>query len=964
MAKKLRDEDLNLNIVINGDKAKKELGDLEKVTRELTNRNKELRAEKDRLERAGKKETEQYKQISRQITENNKTIKGNETRMAALRKEIGITGLTMRQLRTEQTRLKRLMDNATPNTPQWKQYRAELQRVEAQMGKVRTRTTLMQRSFANIKNTVKGFLPIAGVAAFISVLRNAGRVVIEFEKAQSNLAAALETTKDQIKDLTNDAIRYGSITKFTASEVTSLQTEFAKLGLTQSQIQASTKATLDFAAATNAELGPAATAVGVALNAFNLSAANSERVASAMALATAKTALGFEDLQTILSTVGPVANAYNLSLEDTLALTGKLSDVGFDASSAATATRNILLNLADSNGKLAQALGRPIQSLDDLIPALNDLRAKGVDLNETLQLTDKRSVAAFNAFLTSADKTLVLRDGLIGVEEELQKMVDEQLDNMAGKLDLLNSAWQGFILSIEQGDGVIARFVKGSLQFLTDSLIKLSNIDLIFKRAGKFTADEVTRVYDAMLNLSGSKYRKFQELVEKENKLTIDQVILRKDAMIEEIRATGQSRKEAELLWQEFYNRQKEQSINAIRLKKEEEKKEEEKAANELLNQQKKADEKFMKQRAKALKIAELLEADRETQMAAIRAYFSEAGEGAFEAFMAAIEKEAQARDVSVALKFQKEEEETEDPTLDYAMQQYRESIDFKLALNESMYQQGLIGEQQYQHQLTELTRQAEEERLTIKKEKIKAAQDLAYLGANFVMALMDMELEKTGEDEEKKKAIKKKYADLNFAVTAAQIVANTAGAIMKGFEQLGPIAGAIAAGILGATGLVQLGFANAQRKKVKGLKSGGFTDRNSSDNEVVDFVHANEWVASAPAVRNPAVRKFIDIFDYNQRTGNIHRLDLNTILASLATGMTGRRTGGYTTTAGADSQSVPNTGAAGADFQSIPSIINELRESNRATVEAIKQLQISVAVETIERERNKYLKIQQTKGL
>ena len=119
----------------------------------------------------------------------------------------------------------------------------------------------------------------------------------------------------------------------------------------------------------------------------------------------------------------------------------------------------------------------------------------------------------------------------------------------------------------------------------------MSNIDLIFKRAGKFTEEEVSRVYDAMINLSGSKYRKFQELVEKENKLTIDQVILRKDAMIKDIEATGQSHKEAELLWEEFYQRRKQQSINAIKLRSEEEKKLEEKNEREKILINKKASE-------------------------------------------------------------------------------------------------------------------------------------------------------------------------------------------------------------------------------------------------------------------------------------------------------------------------------------------------------------------------------------
>lgn len=467
-----------------------------------------------------------------------------------------------------------------------KEYQKEARKIKA-LGKMINDHNAKLRTGAGIWGKMKNLFTqagiIGGVGSLVAIIRDAARVSIEFAKEQSNLAAVLGKTKSEIKELSDDAIRYGSVTKFTASQVTQLQTEFAKLGFAEKQIQASTKAALDLAAATNAELGPAAKVTGVALRAFDLSAAHAGEVAASLAISTSKSALSFEDFETILSTVGPVASAFGFTLEDTLALTGKLKDAGFDASSAATATRNILLNLADSNGELAKTLGEPIKSLDDLVPALAELKARGVDLNTTLKLTDKRSVSAFNAFLTAADSTLTLRDGLQGVQGELQNMVDTQLDNLAGDITILNSAWQGFILSIEEGDGIISKFVRGSVQFLTDALIKLSNVDLIFKRAKKFSAEEMERVYDAVMSLSGSKYRAFQKIVEAENKLTLEQIIMRKDAMIQEIKDTGQSQTEAEKLWDEFYRRRYEQDKKARELARDEEKAAREKAEKERL---------------------------------------------------------------------------------------------------------------------------------------------------------------------------------------------------------------------------------------------------------------------------------------------------------------------------------------------------------------------------------------------
>ncbi len=234
-----------------------------------------------------------------------------------------------------------------------------------------------------------------------------------------------------------------------------------------------------------------------------------------------------------------------------------------------------------------------------------------------------------------------------------------------------------------------------------------------------------------------------------------------------------------------------------------------------------------------SLKFAELLTASDEEQKLAIQKYFSKLGEGAFEDFINSFQsaKEKGSIDFSIVSKIQTEEEDQTDPTTDYAIQKYQETLDFKFALAESMYEKGLIGEQQYQDQLTELTRQAEQERYEIKRENIEKYQQIAGFAANFVSSMMDMELAKAGDNEEKKKKIKKKYADLNFAVTAANIVANTAGAIMKGYEQLGPLGGTIAAVLLGATGLVQLGIANAERKKVKSYAEGKYPNLQYTDN-------------------------------------------------------------------------------------------------------------------------------------
>lgn len=322
-----------------------------------------------------------------------------------------------------------------------------------------------------IKGMVGAQAVISGFQKLIGLFKSGVQSIVDFEAANSKLAAILGTTSNNIKDMTADARRLGSATKNTAAEATNLQIELAKLGFSRKEILQSTEGILKFAQATGADLPEAAALAGAALRMFDAETRETERYVSAMAVATTKSALSFSYLQTAMPIVGPVAKAFNFQIEDTLALLGKLADAGFDASMSATATRNILLNLADGSGKLAKALGGPVNTLPELIAGLKKLKEQGADLNTTLELTDKRSVAAFNAFLTAADKIVPLREQITGVTSELNDMANTMEDNVQGALAGLSSAWEAFMFSFYESKGVM----KEVIDFLSRGIRNIAN---------------------------------------------------------------------------------------------------------------------------------------------------------------------------------------------------------------------------------------------------------------------------------------------------------------------------------------------------------------------------------------------------------------------------------------------------------------------------------------------------------
>lgn len=472
---KLQPDYITWVLSLNANGVQKEIHSLHESTKKLKDDNKGLRKEMAELAMQGKAGGKEWQNLNKQILENSKTIRDNNSKIAECEKRLDKTTMSASQLSKKAKELTRELSN-TVKSLEPEKYAAlekELRAVTAQMDKNRASAGgLFQTftSFSKLKSTIAGVFVGFGQMigeTFLGAIRQFQTTIKDFEFANANLAAILGTSRDKITDLTEDAKRLGAATKYTASEVTNLQTELAKLGFNKQEILEATEYVLRFAGATGAELPEAAKLAGAAIRAFGLETTETERVVSTMAIATTRSAMDFEYLQTALSTVAPVAQAFGFTIEDTMSLLGTLANAGFDASSAATATRNILLNLADSSGKLAVALGRPITSLDQLAPALKELDEEGIDLAKTLELTDKRSVAAFNTFLSGADKLIPLRDAVTDVGEALKDMSDEKANNLQGSMSKMTSAIEGLILKFYES--------KGAMKLVIDAFTGLIN---------------------------------------------------------------------------------------------------------------------------------------------------------------------------------------------------------------------------------------------------------------------------------------------------------------------------------------------------------------------------------------------------------------------------------------------------------------------------------------------------------
>jgi len=339
-----------------------------------------------------------------------------------------------------------------------------------------------QKGMAGLKGMFNPFTIGAGaVAGLGAALTNAMGIVNDFEKAGSDLKAVLgdKGTAGAMMLMNDQAKELGASTAFTATEVSSLQKEFAKLGFDPSQIQGMTEATLNLAAAAGVELSEAASVAGATINAFGLSASDSQSVTDVMALSFSRSALDMEKFSETMKNAAPIAKATGVSLEEATAAAGKLADANISGSKAGTDLKKIFSELVKD--------GKPFQeSLADIAKQMAGAETKAEKLAIAEGLVGDRAKGALLILAEQKEGLGELAKEFENVDGEAKEMADTMLDNVQGSMTKAGSAYEGMVLSIEDGSGVISKSIQGvidSFAGMLQSITAFNNTDLsIFQR--------------------------------------------------------------------------------------------------------------------------------------------------------------------------------------------------------------------------------------------------------------------------------------------------------------------------------------------------------------------------------------------------------------------------------------------------------------------------------------------------
>ena len=343
---------------------------------------------------------------------------------------------------------------------------------------------------------------LAAVTAFrtiTSVISTSIKTFRDFEFQMAKVKAVSGATERDFKKLSSTAKELGRTTFFTATQVGSLQENYAKLGFTTDEILNAQQATIELATATGSDLARAAIVAGSAVRGFGLDASETQRVVDVMAVSFTSSAMDIEKWQTSMTKVAPIAKSAGFSIEDTAALMSKLADSGIEASIAGTSLRNILLKMQSPTSDLTKAFGGTIHSFDELLPAMKKFVEEGGSMADIMEVVDLRQAAAFEQMLTSADSALVLRDALneaTGAAKEMSLII---ADTLEGDMKELTSAWEGFQISVFTGSGKISKSIRSVLDVTTELLNKLTGYNKTTQELGLDKVAEQMSIVNASM---------------------------------------------------------------------------------------------------------------------------------------------------------------------------------------------------------------------------------------------------------------------------------------------------------------------------------------------------------------------------------------------------------------------------------------------------------------------------------
>jgi TP901 family phage tail tape measure protein len=276
-----------------------------------------------------------------------------------------------------------------------------------------------------------------------------------FSQTMNTMAAVAKVPANEMKGLSELAIKMGADTTFSASEASTAMLELAKGGLDAATIKGGAlQGTLTLAAAGGTDLATASTIASNALNTFALKGSDMASVAAALAGGANASSASVESLGEALSQVGPGATNAGLTLQDTVGVLSAFDAAGIKGSDAGTSLKTMLSRLVPTTDKARVAMENFGLKFEDahgnFLPIgqiAEQLRTKLGGLSES---TKTAALATLFGSDATRAATVLMKQGAAGIGKYIAATKDQ-----SAAQDVANARMSGTAGALEAFKGSV-----------------------------------------------------------------------------------------------------------------------------------------------------------------------------------------------------------------------------------------------------------------------------------------------------------------------------------------------------------------------------------------------------------------------------------------------------------------------------------------------------------------------------
>ena len=388
MAGKIRNEDLQLNIIVNGDIGRKRILELEQTMRDTESSIKATNQQLQAMSAAGKNGTKEYKALNQTLKDQKKSLEESRKQFDKLQSGVSLENKTISELRNQIKLTNAALSKAVPGTVTWNALNRTLQQTKTRLKELTDQSKAVHYTTCELSDKLSKYVvslygAIGAIQNVFNRFTGARDAFLSYDEALTDAMKTTNLTKDEILDLSSSLKQID--TKTPQNELLALVRAGGKLGISgQEDLLGFARAADKINVALSEDLGgnaeAAITAIGKMTDIFNLT--DKYGIEQAMLkVGSAINELGMAstanegyivDFSKRLAGIAPNAD---ISIDKILGLAATLDKYGQQSETSSTAIGQTIMAMFKRTETFAQIAGIPLEEFAELLKT---------DVNEAL----------------------------------------------------------------------------------------------------------------------------------------------------------------------------------------------------------------------------------------------------------------------------------------------------------------------------------------------------------------------------------------------------------------------------------------------------------------------------------------------------------------------------------------------------------------------------------------------------